>query len=1167
MSEQDTFSADYQAKRGTLRDERVQDFLKEFPAETTSILDSVKQPAVIPTPGRDVSRGTLDQKQQESKEAQKPIPRAIEAIKEGKVAKRSLFKDVPLGVIGGVRDFADEVIDTAESIGLWAGRFNTFLGNPSKRTFDDLANTPDPEKVDTFFDVVTLPDVPENQTITGNFVRGATQFLAGFVPVAGQFKAFSVAGKTQKILRSAAAAGITDFSVFDPHAERLSNFVEQFPQVRNPVTEFLQADPTDRDIEGRFKNVLEGFGLDVATAGVFTGVTKAIRLRRSIKSRRLAAIPEEKITKAGEVIQKQLDAKPKDVFGKQAGPKFEISDKPVVVKPEPKKQRLVKQVKEAAEVAEERIEEFSLTLESSTTNKTLKIPNLARLETTEDIDRVLKATAQTFKGEIDKVRRSIKTNEQTAELADEMGFTVSDLLSRQEGQAFNAEQALAARKLMVSSATKLKELAFKVKSPDASDIDRLQLRKALSLHAAVQQQVQGLTAEAGRTLQSFRIQAGSVREQITAIDEIFRTTGGRGSADDLAQAILDTENLRQLNHFTKKAHSASTFDMVYEYWMNSILSGPTTHMVNISSNMLTAMMQLPERATTALMGKALRTEGGVSFGEAIAQGQGILGGIQDGWRLFKQAFKDEGIADPLTKIEGADRRSITAGNLSQTFLGKTAIDPSLRLIGLKTLKEGGVAANLVDHMGTLVRVPGFRMLGAEDAFFKGLNYRMELNALSYRQASSEGLTGKALSTRMVEVLQDPPAALRQSAMEQAAINTFTNPNKLGQKFIAFRRKIPGARFIAPFINTPSNIMNFAFERSPFALLSSQIRNDIFEGGIKRDQALAKITTGSMAMLAASNLAMQGKITGGPPRDPNLRKIWFNENQPYSIKIENEDGTFRFLSYNRFEPLGMLMGFSADIANIVYAADEKDADELIGMAAMAFSRNVTSKTYMQNVSQFLDTVNNPERKAGDFVRNTISGFVPNLLSQVNRAFVDPILRDLDSATDALKRRIPGFSDDLPARRNLWGQTIEPRFSFEEGFSQKVWNLLSPAYRKDVAGDKTNEVILDNEISISMPSRSIRVPGLNNSVPLDAEEYNELVQRAGEPAKRELDKLVGSASFDKLSDGPDGQKAQVIKQIVNQFRSAARARIMSPREGLQSLIDKIDEQRDQELLDSI
>jgi hypothetical protein len=57
------------------------------------------------------------------------------------------------------------------------------------------------------------------------------------------------------------------FIAFDAQEERLSNLINTFPALRNPVTDFLEADGDDGEIEGRFKNSLEGLGI----TGLATG--------------------------------------------------------------------------------------------------------------------------------------------------------------------------------------------------------------------------------------------------------------------------------------------------------------------------------------------------------------------------------------------------------------------------------------------------------------------------------------------------------------------------------------------------------------------------------------------------------------------------------------------------------------------------------------------------------------------------------------------------------------------------------------------------------------------------------------------------------------------------------------------------------------------------------
>jgi hypothetical protein len=84
-------------------------------------------------------------------------------------------------------------------------------------------------------------------------------------------------GKVAKAGYEIAKASAASAAVLDPHEERLSNLVESFPALQNPVTEYLAAKPDDSAAEGRFKNALESIGVDLA----LVGVVKTIKLMRS----------------------------------------------------------------------------------------------------------------------------------------------------------------------------------------------------------------------------------------------------------------------------------------------------------------------------------------------------------------------------------------------------------------------------------------------------------------------------------------------------------------------------------------------------------------------------------------------------------------------------------------------------------------------------------------------------------------------------------------------------------------------------------------------------------------------------------------------------------------------------------------------------------------------
>ncbi len=173
-----------------------------------------------------------------------------------------------------------------------------------------------------------LPDYDErflgrSQTGVGGFVESATQFMTGFIPVAGQLgKIGSVArlGNAAKLAQgtrrakeatkayrnakrwSDAGAGlIADFSVFDAHEARLSDFIQDTP-LANPVSEFLAADKNDNELLGRLKNSIEGLFVEVGMLPVGKAFTATLDRLKDGKALREGQAPEEEMIRAFRAI-------------------------------------------------------------------------------------------------------------------------------------------------------------------------------------------------------------------------------------------------------------------------------------------------------------------------------------------------------------------------------------------------------------------------------------------------------------------------------------------------------------------------------------------------------------------------------------------------------------------------------------------------------------------------------------------------------------------------------------------------------------------------------------------------------------------------------------------------------------------------------------------------
>jgi endonuclease YncB( thermonuclease family) len=715
---------------------------------------------------------------------------------------------------------------------------------------------------------------------------------------------------------------------------------------------------------------------------------------------------------------------------------------------------------------------------------------LDRLNSKEDIQRALINTDAVVGG-FDAARRGRVSHAETEALARELGMTADDLLRRRKGQALNAEQALAARSILAKSGDELVALARK--SVGGSDEDLASFRRAWLRHVAIQEQVSGATAEAGRALSQFRMSADSRLPRGRVLKEMLDNAGDRDDIEDAAKAIIDlqkeTNDPAKVNSFAQNALKPKFKDKLIELWYNSLLSGPQTHAVNILSNSLTAALQLPEHAAASMIGrvrKGFRQDeiDRVMGSEIGARAVGLMQGTREGLRAFARTVRTGQSLDPLTKVESAEREAISG------FKGK------------------------------IIRTPT-RLLSAEDELFKGIGRRMELNGLATRLAAKEGLKGDAFKRRVADLSTNPTDEMLEQSFDYARYVTFQRPlGKVGQGLQNITAEWPVLKLFLPFIRTPSNIFKYVLERSPAAPVIKEWRADFAAGGAKRDLALAKMALGTGTGMVVTDLASQGLITGSGPADEGAKELLRADGwQPYSIRIGDT-----YYSYQRLDPIASTLGVAADLAGTSEYMTEKQREKSAALIAAAVMKNLSNKTWLSGISSVVEALDDPDRSAkGLIARLSGSLAIPAGVAQVART-TDPILREAKEPIDAVKARIPIVSKSLPARRDVWGRPIVN----EGGVGP---NIISPIWKSMRQNDPVNNVLLKSGIGIGAPSR----PKIGGK-PVSDDQFRDYKARAGQMTYGALAPYLRSPDWSKL---PLDQQEDLVDRLKRDARKQAKA----------------------------
>ena len=406
-------------------------------------------------------------------------------------------------------------------------------------------------------------------------------------------------------------------------------------------------------------------------------------------------------------------------------------------------------------------------------------------------------------------------------------------------------------KALIQNVSEIAEEAF---ANGYGDVSITKLKNAFQQLLTVADVYRRIGRETAITLQARREGFGKrklgLNEAETAIEGIrkeFVNNSGNMKPEKMVKLVRehvdpnDLEgSLARLLKTAKKAQGKSFLDMPTEYWMNSILSGPKTQMVNIMGNALTQVMTTIEAVAGGVM------SGNMDVVRAVMASWSDGEMFKEAAKFSKQAFKDQdNLLDPTNRaFEEGQKRAIT----SERFGGI----------------ESDAAKQSIDAFGNAIRIPS-RLLLTTDEFFKQLAYRRAARfkaAMSGLQqgiqsrdpkdlarhinntvdtivtesgrmmseeglvreatviADKKGLKGKEKADFIIDYKDknfNPDASgLAQYALDEAQYLTFTKElqdRTLGKGLQEITNKVPFLRFILPFVRTPTNILKFAAERT------------------------------------------------------------------------------------------------------------------------------------------------------------------------------------------------------------------------------------------------------------------------------------------------------------------------------------------------------------------
>jgi hypothetical protein len=1084
---------------------------------------------------------------------------------------RDMALSAPQGVFNAIEEQGDFIDENIISLGGLE-----FGDKDGKLTFKDFIPTfvpPSKWKSEEYSKKRQLPTFHKPETLAGNMTEGISRFLTGYAGPAKFLKGAGLAGTSLKGTSRALVGGaVADLTVFDPNEGRLSDMLIEFdsPVLNNAVTQYLATDKNDGEMEGRLKNVLEGFGLGGITESIFYGI-KGFKQMKKTKD----------LDKRAD-LQKRTDQIIKDA---QKGKKT-------------KRLRKLALEDNDAINTKEALKVITKSKETAKKDAELWIKKILNTKSLTSGEQVLRTIDNIVDNGFDDITKEFLENDV---LANDVALELAEIAGRDQKEVLKAitKEGVRSKDATVRMLTNkmfLQQLGQDYIDVSAKYLDEFgenvdnwskESKEEMALRGKVIQETTYALKEqirsAARVTQAGRIKVTRSGGKILEVEDIAKNIKNfNANPAVLAKKIKDMKPKDAIDEISK-TKSQKFIEVFNSLYINSLLSGTYTHAVNFLSNSYELLLKPAEQIAGGIVTANVR-----SIRTGASQYFGMMFTIGDTFNAVRIAFKQgDAVLDPLARTQ--DNLRIINGK-------------AVRPISGSNLGFDGRAGTWIDRLGLISELPT-RLLMSSDELFKQLNYRGRLFANAIDNTLELGLDvsskeGKANIDRifkegfdkngMANVKDNPIAA---ESLQQARVATFTNSLEdgrllnIGGSWQKFLRNSPYLRFLTPFVRTPTNLWRQFETRIPVYGSFTKPMRDLWRTGDRRARAevLGRQVFGISAALYAFHLTQSSvkdkngniypKITGNGPKDFNIKKTWMNNGwQPYSIAEVKDDGTITYKQYNRMDPRFYLFGIAADINENNLSINDEDKENMFAVMALSAMRSAINKSYVRGLSDAFElaqrtTPENLEKYIGRQFANAIpyqaliGQGIPGITEYDSdmleaRSFVDEIIKKtpLITKTDYLEPRRDILTGE-PIVRNPNAVYFNP-----EGAISFLSFTQGPILVGKESQLKDDPVVLEIarlKVPLSEPRKIIDKVELLDYKIDGQSAYGYWTERVGKTKirgltlKEKLATTFESLSYKRQQDGNldfDGNKKRIIQRIFEVYKKQAFGDVLEKYEQL-------------------
>lgn len=620
-----------------------------------------------------------------------------------------------------------------------------------------------------------------------------------------------------------------------------------------------------------------------------------------------------------------------------------------------------------------------------------------------------------------------------------------------------------------------------------------------------------------------------------ALEQAKKLPGGEAFLRDVAAS--------QVRGIAYDYAKPSTLEQIKAYRYLSMLSKPATPGRNLVGNMVYDPVEAVSNnigvGLDMLLSKYTGTRSVAAdksyFSKTKRKGMG-----EATLKSYIETGLDASVSNAQGKYETGGSRSFKmTGNFLERFLSTWEKYSNYAMVTTDQMQKGGIQAEAQR---------GIDALEAKGKVAKG------------------ALDGRAEEIARERTFQNEGKLAQATGVVRRALNVFSIKDKRGGSFGV-------GDLILPFTNVPGNIASAAIQYSPAGFINAgaevvKVLNKAKAGTLTASEQAKAVTdfgrafNGTMGIAFFAVLSGAGimNVAGDDGKDKEaLEKSEGVSGTQLNLSalnrwIAGESTEWRdgddLVSIGFLDPINAQMTYGALLADCYKDEGLTFANVAGGNLESAFQ----SVMDLPAMSQFQEIENSLKYSKADttggkladatfrYGASQATSFVPNVVSGVAQG-VDGTVRDTyngdtvwENSLSAMKSKIPGLRETLPAALDNWGQEKKYTGTAAENFLNATLNPGSVTkYRTSAVNQELYR--LGENIDIKYPEK--KAPNSGNrdgeKVSLDQDERRQYQMAYGQTAYDNIQKVIRSSVYKQSSDA---EKAAAIQNLLEVATSAGK-----------------------------